>query len=312
MSMSSNFCSKLCDDVEDLVPDRARVDLDVRVIVGQLAQQRLGDLFVRRDEDLAGAAVDHVERDLLVEQDVGQLLGELLGELLVRRLCSSTICFSCFCFSFGIELFLAEALREDTRTSMTMPDAARGDSQRGVLHVGGLFTEDGAEQALFRGQLGFALRRDLADENVAGLHLGADADDAVRSEVLEGFFTDIGNVAGDFFGSELGVAGADFEFVDVDRGVDVLLHDALGDHDGILEVVAVPRHEGDEHVPAEGEFAVLGVRAVGEDLAAFTLSPRRTIGFWLMQVPAFERMNLRQRIDEDSFFRVALQLEGIS
>jgi hypothetical protein len=38
----------------------------------QLAEQRLGDLAVGRDDDLAGLAVDHVERDLLAEQDVGE------------------------------------------------------------------------------------------------------------------------------------------------------------------------------------------------------------------------------------------------
>ena len=113
------------------------------------------------------------------------------------------------------------------------------------------------------------------------------------SRLLERFLADVRNVAGDFLGAELGVAGGDLELGDVDRGVDVLLHDALGDDDGILEVVAVPRHEGDEHVAAEGEFAVLGVRAVGEHLALLDLLALLTIGFWLMQVPAFERMNLR-------------------
>ena len=104
---------------------------------------------------------------------------------------------------------------------------ARGNRQRGVLHVRGFFTEDGAEQALFRSEFGFALRSDLADENVAGLHFRADADDAVRSEVLQRFFADVRDVARDFFRSELGVAGADLEFIDVNRGVDVFLHDLL-------------------------------------------------------------------------------------
>jgi hypothetical protein len=53
----------------------------------------------------------------------------------------------------------------------------------------------------------------------------------------------------------------------VDGGVDVLLDDALGDEDGVLEVVAVPRHERDEHVAAEGQLAEFGVRAVGDDVA---------------------------------------------
>ena len=104
---------------------------------------------------------------------------------------------------------------------------ARRNGQRGVLHVRRLFAEDRAQQALFRREFGFGLRRDLADENVAGLHFRADADDAVRAEVLQRFFADVRDVARDFFRPELGVAGADFEFIDVNRGVDVFLHDLL-------------------------------------------------------------------------------------
>ena len=110
---------------------------------------------------------------------------------------------------------------------------------------------------------------------------------------LQRFFADVRNVARDFLRAELGVASADFEFIDVNRGIDVLLHDAFGDQDGVLEVVTVPRHERDEHVAAEREFALVGVRTVGDDLALLDRCPLATIGFWLMQVPAFERMNLR-------------------
>jgi len=47
---------------------------------------------------------------------------------------------------------------------------------------------------------------DLADEDVAGLHFRADANDAVRAEVAQGFLGDVRDVAGDFLGPELGVA----------------------------------------------------------------------------------------------------------
>ena len=43
---------------------------------------------------------------------------------------------------------------------------ARRAGERSVANVAGLFAEDGAEQLLFRGELGFALRRHLADEDV--------------------------------------------------------------------------------------------------------------------------------------------------
>ena len=55
---------------------------------------------------------------------------------------------------------------------------ARRHAQRGIANVGRLFTEDGAQQLLFRRHRAFALRRDLADQDVAGAHFRTDIDDA--------------------------------------------------------------------------------------------------------------------------------------
>jgi hypothetical protein len=68
-------------------------------------------------------------------------------------------------------------------------------------------------------------------------------------------------------GPKLGVARHHLEFFDVDRGEHVVFHDALGHQDGILEVVAVPRHERDEHVLAERQITQVGGRTVGDDFA---------------------------------------------
>ena len=57
----------------------------------------------------------------------------------------------------------------------------------------------------------------------------------------------------------------------MDRGEHVVAHDALGDEDGVLEVVAHPRHEGDEHVAPERQLAEIGRRTVGDDLARLHL-----------------------------------------
>ena len=65
-----------------------------------------------------------------------------------------------------------EHLHVDNRTFH-----AGGDAQRGVLHVGRFLAEDGAQQLFFRRQLGLALRRDLAHQNVARFNFGADIDD---------------------------------------------------------------------------------------------------------------------------------------
>ena len=100
-----------------------------------------------------------------------------------------------------------------------------------------------------------------------GLHFGADVDDAGFVEVLQRFFRNVGNVARDFLGPELGIAGHHLELLDMDRGEDVVGHDALGEQDGVLEVVAHPRHERDEHVLAERQIAQVRRGAVGDDLA---------------------------------------------
>ena len=124
-----------------------------------------------------------------------------------------------------------------------------------------------------------------------GADFGTDVDDARFVEVLERLFRDVRNVAGDFLGPELGVAGHHFVFLDVDRGEDVLHGDLFAEQDRVFEVVAIPRHERDEHVPAEREIAQFGRGTIGNDVAGSTWSPTTTSGRWLMQVDWFERWN---------------------
>ena len=179
---------------------------------------------------------------------------------------------------------------------------ARRQAQRGVANVRSLFAEDGAEELFLRRHRAFALRRDLAAQDVARLDLGADVDDARLVEVAERFLADVRDVAGDVFRPELGVAGHDLELFDVDRGEDVVLHDPLGDQDRVLIIVAVPRHERDEHVPAERELAELGRRTVGDDLAGVDrvtdLHQRALVDAGVL-VRALE---LHQRVDVDAGF----------
>ncbi len=161
-------------------------------------------------------------------------------------------------------LVLLRALaREDAGVDHDAGDARR-DLQRAVTHVAGLFAEDRAQQLLLGGELALALGGDLADQDVAGLDLGADAHDARVVEVLEGLFADVRDVLRDLFLAELGVAGDALELLDVNRGVDVVLDDALADEDRVLEVVALPGHERDQHVLAERELAHVRGRTVRE------------------------------------------------
>ena len=66
---------------------------------------------------------------------------------------------------------------------------------------------------------------------------------------------------------ELGVARHDLELLDVDRGEHVVAHDPLRDQDRVLEVVAVPGHERDQHVPAQSELAEVGRGSIRHDVA---------------------------------------------
>ena len=144
--------------------------------------------------------------------------------------------------------------RLKTLTSTTVPRSPWGTRSDEVADLARLLTEDGAQQALLGAQLRLTLGGDLADEDVAGVHLGADVDDAALVEVAQRLLGDVGEVAGDLLGAELGVARLDLELLDVDRGVHVLAHHLLADQDGVLEVVALPRHERHQHVAAEGEL----------------------------------------------------------
>src|SRR6476619_2164638 len=133
---------------------------------------------------------------------------------------------------------------------------AVGQAQRAVLHLARLLTEDRPQESLLCRQLGLALGRDLADEDVAGADLGADVDDALLVEVLEGLLADVRDVARDLLGAQLGVPRLDLVLLDVDAGEEVVTDEAVADDDRVLVVAALPAHERDQHVAAERELAV--------------------------------------------------------
>src|SRR5450759_2269395 len=146
------------------------------------------------------------------------------------------------------------------------------DLERGIAHLARLLTEDRAEQALLGRELGLALGGHLADQDIAGRHLGADPDDSALVEIGEHVLGDVRDVPGDLLRAELRVPGVDLVLLDVDRGEDVVLDETLREDDRVLVVVALPRHERDQEVAAEGQLTVVGGRAVGEDGA--DLDPR--------------------------------------
>src|SRR5690606_5272179 len=158
-----------------------------------------------------------------------------------------------------VPVFPGEHLHVDDNAA-----GAVGNAEGGIPYLPRLFTENGVEEPLFGGQLGHPFGGHFADEDVARLDFGTDADNSPFVQVPEGVLPDVGDVPGDFLGTQLGVPGFAFVFLDVDRGVDVLLHQLFAKKNGVLIVVSFPGHEGDEDVLTQGQFPQFGGGAVGD------------------------------------------------
>src|SRR6266849_2108987 len=143
---------------------------------------------------------------------------------------------------------------------------ARRAIERSVTHIAGFFAEDRTQQLLFRSQRGFALGRYLADQNVAGLYDGADTDHAAFIQVAQERFADVGDVARDFFRTQLGVARFNFILFDVNRGVVILFDQLFANENRVFKVVSAPWHERHQHVAAKSQFTAVGARTVGKNL----------------------------------------------
>src|SRR5690606_35148765 len=256
------------------VPGPLGVADDLPALCGGPAQVRLQDLA---DVHPAGHAqrVEHdvdrravlEERHVLDRQDLGDdalvavAAGELVtvgdlalvGDVDAHQLVDTR--------RQLVTLLAVEHLHADDRAGLTVRHL-----HRGVAHLAGLLTEDGAQQALLRGQLGLTLGGHLADQQVAVADLGADADDAALVEVGQDLLGDVRDVPGDLLRTQLGVTGVDLVLLDVDRGEHVLLHQALAEDDRVLVVVALPRHERHEQVAAQRHLAAVGRRTVGDDV----------------------------------------------
>ena len=227
-----------------------------RVSSHALGQQALVGLFVVQ-VGLQNLAAEQIRQALeaLIGEDA-DFVGEVLLQLEDLRGFDGLVAL----------VFFAALAGEDLDIDDGAFDARRA-VERSVANVAGFFAEDGAQQFFFRRQRGFALGRNLADQDVARLDDGADADDAAFIQVAQERLADVGNVASDFFGAELGVARFDFVLLDVNRGVVVVLDQLFADQDGVFEVVPAPGHERHQHVASESEFAAFGARTIGEDLA---------------------------------------------
>src|SRR4051812_9730392 len=130
-------------------------------------------------------------------------------------------------------------------------------TQRCVLNLACLLTEDGSQETLLGAEFGLTTWGDLADQNVVWPNLGTDTDNPVLVEIRQALFTDIRDVARDLFGTKFRVPCFGFVFLDVNRGEDIVPHEPLAEQDGVLKVAALPRHKCDQHVLPQGKLAIL-------------------------------------------------------
>ena len=144
-------------------------------------------------------------------------------------------------------------------------------AQRAVTDFSCLFAEYRAEQSFFGGKLGLALRRYLADKYIARVYLRADTDYTVFVEVFQSILAEIRDISRDLLGSELGISAFKLVFLYVDRCVNVIVNQLLVDKNGILVVVAFPRHEADKRILAQRYLALTCGGTVGKHLVLLYL-----------------------------------------
>src|SRR3954447_18081549 len=171
--------------------------------------------------------------------------------------------------------------RENTRTPMTLPDSpcftlrlvsrtsrafspkiARSSRSCGVSSVSPLGVT--LPTRMSPGTTSAPIRMMPRSSRSSPTAASSDTDDAALVEVGEDLLGDVRDVPGDLLGAQLGVAGVDLVLLDVDRGEDVVLDQALAEDDRVLVVVALPRHERDQQVLAERHLALVRGGTVGD------------------------------------------------
>ena len=141
------------------------------------------------------------------------------------------------------------------------------DLQRRVADLARLLLEDRADQLLLGRQLGLALRRDLADQQVAR-RTSAPMRTIPRSSRLRSDSSERFGMSRVISSSPSLVVRASTSYssmwIEVSSSSLTRRRD---EDDRVLEVVALPGHEGDAQVLAQRHLALVRRRAVGEQLA---------------------------------------------
>ena len=144
-----------------------------------------------------------------------------------------------------VAVFAAKHLNANDFTSFAM-----GYTQGAVAYFASLFTKDSTQQAFFSGELGFTLRSNLAYQNIARAYFSTNADNAALIQILQCVVAYIGQLASNFFFTQLGVAGIAIIFFNMDRSKDISLYQILIQQNGVLVVIAFPGHISNDYVVA--------------------------------------------------------------
>ena len=97
----------------------------------------------------------------------------------------------------------------------------------------------------------------------------SDANDAALVEIQQRLFRDVRNLARDLLLTALRVANVELQLLDVDRRIDIIFYQALGEHDGVFEVVSIPGHERNGHIRSERELSLLGACPICQHVPLF-------------------------------------------
>ena len=116
--------------------------------------------------------------------------------------------------------------------------------------------------------MGFAFRRYFTNQYIAGFHFCTDVNDTGFIQTVLHTLGQIRNIAGNIFCTQLGIAGNDIQFLNVNRSIAVVRSHFFGNQNRVFIVITIPRHEGDGHVLTQGQFAQIGGCTVSNQIAA--------------------------------------------
>ena len=195
---------------------------------GDLLEILFGDLLALVEKHLAVVIAHPCGRAPAHEEFFQPLEGSLLddADLLLLILLEAR---DLLVLDDPTPLVLGQSLAREDPHIDDGPLDSRRHPERGVPNLPCLLSENSSEKLFFGRELGFSLRGDLAHQDISGLDLRPDADDAALIQFRQRLVADVGNIPGDLLWTELGVARDALELLYVDGGVDILLDHTLAD-----------------------------------------------------------------------------------